>query len=185
MSPSEGKGKNLRLIRRRAYPTDEQVTLLRSGIALCNKLCVSFWQQVTMRDTFKPLHKRLVSILNRAYGAEEFATVSVNPLKLVEKRVERKAAKGIKMAPIIGCFPLYNVIPQVYPETKSLHIPMVGDVRIEPLGVEGSLKYTYFSERRDGSWIVSMVLDNYGQQRIDKLTWRARKRLPIAGDVWW
>jgi hypothetical protein len=185
LSGERKSGKGIKLVRRKAYPTEEQVEKLHTSIALCNKLCVSFWAQVTMRDTFKPLRKRLMSILNRAYGAEEFATVSVNPLKFMAKRVERKATVGNKAAPLVGGLPFYGNTPDVYPSKASLRFPMLGEIRVDPVGVEGSPKYMYLHERKDGSWVVSLLIDDNGQRRKDMLLARRRRRKPCIGDVMW
>jgi hypothetical protein len=70
------------------------------------------------------------------------------------------------------------------PRVETIHVPLVGDFRIEPVQVEGSVRYTYFYERRD-EWYAAFMIGP-GRTKLGKggFRWKSSKGRMPGGVIW-
>lgn len=156
--PEDGvKGTRARLVRCKAFPDDDQAMRLRGNIRLTASLADSLYQEGISGETLRPLQVRLRSRLGRALGEETYVSVSANPLNVVFQRVQRRILRGVQTMPKARGLAFYGDLPRLSPRTERVHVPLVGDFRIEPVQVEGSVRYTYFYEHR-GEWIAAFII---------------------------
>lgn len=176
-------GYGRRLVRCRMYPSEEQTAKLREGIALCNRLLALLWAEGISAST-KPLRVRCRGVVNRVLSDNEFSAVSVNPLDVMAYRVEWKVKHGAARPPRVKGLPFHRPIDRASPDRGVIHIPMVGDVPIEPRDVPGRVAKTYYLERSDGSWQAAFIMSNppsrTPKRKVHRGAWR-----PISDRVLW